>query len=364
VNAWVNKAREREGRVRQVKPIAAVVALGMFAIGALASGGPLWADESFKGKTLNIVVGYEPGGAYDHYGRLVAAHLPRHIPGEPAAIVQNMPGAGSLRATNYVLSIAPKDGTVMGILNSNLMLDKLTGRRSFDADITDFAWIGRLGTVLNIGVVWNTAGVRSVADMKRGEVVFGAAGPTGGGTTIPTVLNNLLGTKIRVVTGYRSQAEIYLALEKGEIAGNATSVWEEFRDGARAAWYRDGKVVILFQLLGARDPELPNVPTLPDLAENDSQRQVLRLMTMPADIGRSFFVAPEVPATTLAVLRQGFMAMTADPALLAEAKRRAVTISPMPGDKLAAFIEEIARTPKAPIDQLKAALQVDKAPAE
>ena len=334
------------------------------AIGLSLLGWPAHAQQDFKGKTLNIVVGYEPGGAYDHYGRLVAAHLPRHIPGEPAAIVQNMPGAGSLRATNYVLSIAPKDGTVMGILNSNTVLDKLTGRRSFDADITDFAWIGRLGTVLNIGVVWHTAGVRAVADLKTSEVVFGAAGPTGGGATIPAALNTLLGTKIRVVTGYRSQAEIYLALEKGEIQGNATSVWEEFRDGARSAWLRDRKVTLLFQLLGERDRELPDLPTLPELAATDSQRQVLRLMTMPADIGRSFFTAPEVPAATLAALRHGFMAMTADPALLAEAKRRAVTIDPWPGDKLANFIAEIARTPQAPIDQLKAALQLDKLPAE
>ena len=343
---------------------AVLAAVGGVALAVSLPATPARAQENFKGKTLNIVVGYEPGGAYDHYARLVAAHLPRHLPGEPTAIVQNMPGAGSLRATNYVLSIAPKDGTVLGILNSNLVLDKLTGRRSFDADITDFAWIGRMGTVLNIGVVWNNAGVRGIADMKTAEVVFGAAGPTGGGATIPAALNTLLGTKIRVVTGYRSQAEIYLALEKGEIQGNATSVWEEFRDGARSAWLRDHKVIILFQLLGERHPDLPDVPALPDLAETEAQRQVLRLMTVPADIGRSFFAAPELPADTLAVLRRGFMAMVADPALLAEAKRRAVTIDPWPGDKLVTFLAEIARLPQEPIDRLKAALQLDRLPAE
>ena len=344
--------------------IAAFSAAGGLALAAALLSAPAPAQEIFKGKTLNIVVGYEPGGAYDHYARLVAAHLPRHIPGEPAAIVQNMPGAGSLRATNYVLSIAPKDGTVMGILNSNLVLDKLTGRRSFDADITDFAWIGRMGTVLNIGVVWNNTGIRNFADLKGAEVVFGAAGPTGGGATIPAALNTLLGTKIRVVTGYRSQAEIYLALEKGEIQGNATSVWEEFRDGARSAWLRDNKVIILFQLLGERHADLPDVPALPDLAETEAQRQVLRLMTVPADIGRSFFAAPELPGETLAVLRRGFLAMVADPALLADAKRRAVTIDPWLGDRLAGFIADIARLPPEPIERLKAALQLDKPPAE
>ena len=311
----------------------------------------------YKGKTLNVVVGYEPGGAYDHYARLVAAYLPKHLPGEPSAIVQNMPGAGSLRATNYVLSIAPKDGTVLGILNSNLFLDKLTGRRSFDADINEFNWIGRVGTVLNIGLVWHTAQAQSIAEMKRQEVVFGAAGPTGGGTTIPAALNNMLGTKIRVVTGYRSQAEIYLALEKGEVQGNATSVWEELRDGARADWRRDKKVKILFQLVGERDADLPDVPALPELAETEAHRQVLRLIAMPADIGRSFFAAPGVPPAQLAALRAGFDKMVADPALLAEAKRRAVTINPWSGERLSAFLAGISQTPAEPIEMLKAALQ-------
>ena len=335
-----------------------VCAIAALAFATLAGrGSDAAGQELFQGKTLTIVVGYEPGGAYDHYARLAASYLPRYLPGRPSAIVQNMPGAGSLRATNYVLSVAPKDGTVLGILNSNLMLDKLTGRRSFDADVTDFQWIGRLGTVLNIGLVWHDTGIGSVADMKPREVVFGAAGPTGGGTTIPAVLNALLGTKIRVVTGYRSQAEIYLALEQHEVQGNATSVWEEFRSGSRADWYRQGKVTILFQLLSARDSELADVPSLPDLAETEAQRQVLGLMTLPADIGRSFFVAPGVPRETVAALRRAFGAMVDDPELRADAKRAAVTVDPWPGEKLAAFIEAVARTPAGPIERLKSALQ-------
>lgn len=334
------------------------IAMAAAFVGAGSGGTANAADQPiYKGKTLTVIVGYEPGGGYDHYARLLATHLPRHLAGEPAAVVLNMPGAGSLRATNYVLSIAPRDGTVIGVLNSNLFLDKLTGRRSFDADITEFNWIGRLGTVLNIGIVRRDTGIATVADMKATEVIFGAAGPTGGGTTIPSALNGLLGTNIRVVTGYRSQADIYLALEKGEIQGNATSVWEDLRDGSRADWRRDGKVTILFQLLGERHLELADVPTLPDLAETETQRQVFRLITLPADIGRSFFAAPGVTPERLGALRAAFMAMAADPALLADAKRRSITVDPWSGEHLTAFLAEISKTPKEPIELLKAALK-------
>jgi tripartite-type tricarboxylate transporter receptor subunit TctC len=311
------------------------------------------APDFYKGKTLTIIVGYAVGGGFDEYARLLADFLPRYIPGHPTAIVQNMPGASSLVATHHILGPAPRDGTVIGIPNQNMFLDQILGRDYIDFDMTKLNWLGRLGTRLSVGVVLAKSGVKTLEDATKQEITLAGTGSSGGTDFLPTVLNKLLGTRFRVVKGYSGQTDMYLSVERGETHGMASAVWQDLKTGAQASWRQKGVVNLLYVVAAQRTLDLPDVPTLPELGKTPDQKAVLDIMVAADTIGRSFYVAPQVPPDRVAILRSAFAQMVKDPDMLREAQTRNVEINPLSGEDLKKFLDGVIATPKPVVDQLR-----------
>jgi tripartite-type tricarboxylate transporter receptor subunit TctC len=301
-------------------------AMGM-ATAMLAVATPTQAQsvaDFYRGKSLRMLIGYGPGGGYDIYGRLVAEFLPKHLPGNPMIVPQNMPGAGSFAAAKYMYEAAPKDGTVFGSLAQTLALDSMTNAAA-KIDVTKFAYIGRV--VTNIDTV-------------------GASG--GGSTTVlfPTSLNTYAGSKFKLVRGYKGTIDIQLAMERGEVdivgAYGLPGILVSY-----PGWIHRGEATILYQASLKRHRLLPNVPTLPELALTDEGREVLRTAASTGEIGRSILTTPGVPAERLAALRTAFRQMLDDPEFLAACEKRNLMIDGGSGEELDAIVRETMQTPQA-----------------
>lgn len=310
---------------------------------APAQGSPV--EDFYKQKNLFLIVGYPSGGGYDAYARLMVEHFPRHLPGHPGVTVQYMPGASTLKAANYIYNVAPQDGTVIGLIGSTLPLNALVyGDAGDTIDITKFNWVGRLGVIDSTGGVWHTTGIKTIEDIKKREVIFGATTPVGGTVTVPLALNRLVGTKFKLIMGYPGSAEQFLAMEKGEIEGMSV-VWSQLRR-SRPDWVR-AKIVPIFQTSYDRRPDLSDVPTIAELAKNDDDRKILRLLASVSTVGRPFVAGPRVPAERLDALRKAFMAMGRDPDFLAAAEKMKVDIDLLSGEELQAMVAEITGYPKS-----------------
>src|SRR5262245_59342062 len=261
----------------------------------------------YRGKTLRMLIGYGPGGGYDIYGRLVAEFLPRHLPGHPTIIPQNMPGAGSFVAAKYIYDVAPKDGTVLGSLAQTLALDSMTNT-SAKLDVAKMPYIGRAVTNIDTGVVLPRSGIKSFDDVRAKPYTVGASG--GGSTTVlfPTALNTYAGAKFKLVRGYSGTNDILLAMERGEVdivsAYGLPGILV-----SQPAWLYRGEATFLFQASLKRHPLLPNVPTLPELALSDEGREVLHAAASTGEIGRSILTTPGLPPERLHALRTAFRAL-------------------------------------------------------
>ena len=328
--------------------LSAVVTVGV----ALPQTALAQAEPFYQGKTLRLVVGSAPGGGYDAYGRLVARHLGDHLPGAPTLVVNNMPGASGIKATNYLYSIAPKDGTVFGTFNSAMPFYQVLGQSGVQFKSEEFSWVGSLSQAANVIAVWHGAGVRTIEDAKRTEIILGAL--TGGGSmgAYPRLLNQVLGTKFKIVTGYESGTQVTLAIERGEVQARGTTPWTTWR-ATRPDWVREGKIVAIVQFGLKKDPDLPHVPMLTEFAQNEEQRQIFDLLSANIAIERPFAAPPEVPAAPLAVLRQGFAAMARAPAFLADAERQNMDIDPLFGEELHKAVIGIVATPPAIAKKVK-----------
>ncbi len=276
----------------------ALIAVSLVAASA-ANADPI--EDFYRGKTMRMLIGYGPGGGYDLYARLVAEFLPRHIPGRPTIVPQNMPGAGSFAAAYFMAEAAPKDGTVLGTLAQTLALDSLV-KRDAKLDITKFHYLGRAVTNIDTGVALPKSGIRSFADVRLKDHTVGASG--GGSTTVmfPSALAAFAGAKFKIVRGYKGTTEIILALERGEV----DIVGAYGLPGmvvTHPGWVDKGEAVILYQAALKRHRLLPNVPALPELALDDEGRAVLRAVAGTGEIGRSILTTPDVPAERLAALR-------------------------------------------------------------
>jgi tripartite-type tricarboxylate transporter receptor subunit TctC len=304
------------------------------------------ADDFYKGKTVRLVVGSAAGGGYDAYARLVGRHLSEHLPGAPILVVQNMPGASGVKATNFLYSIAPKDGTVFGTFNSAMPFYQVLGNPGVTFKAEELSWVGSLSQAANVIAVWYGAGITTIEDAKKQEIVLGAL--TGGGTmgAYPRLLNQTLGTKFKIVTGYESGTEVNLAIERGEVQARGTTPWTTWR-ATRPDWVREGKIVPIVQFGLKKDPTIPQVPMLSELAQTEEQRQIFDLISANVAIERPFAAPPDVPPAILAVLRQGFAEMARSPALLADAERQSMDIDPLFGDDLAKAVKGIVSTPPA-----------------
>jgi tripartite-type tricarboxylate transporter receptor subunit TctC len=319
----------------------------LFAIAALLAGAcAARADavsDFYRGKTLHVLIGYGEGGGYDIYGRLFAEFLGRHLPGNPTVIPQNMPGAGSFKAVNYLYSVAPKDGTYFGSVAQTLAVDAATDEKS-GVDATKLPYLGRFTTNIDVGAAPKRAGITSFEDARKREIAVGTSG--GGSTTVvyPLALNAYAGAKFKLVKGYKGTAEIMLAAERGEV-DVVSAVGIPGLLASHPEWMK-GEGVVLYQNALKRHPLLPNVPTLPELALSDEGRTVLRVIAGTAEIGRSILTTPGVPSERLAALRAAFQDMLKDPDFVAAAQKRNITIEPASGEEMDAITQETMRMPK------------------
>lgn len=304
----------------------------------------------YKGKTLKVIVGYGPGGGFDTYARLLADHLPSHLPGKPTAIVQHMPGAATVKAASYIYSVAPQDGTSLAIPNHALPLNALLLYEVGDGfDPAKFNWIGRLDYIDVVGVAWHESGFNSIADAKTRTLIFGATSSGGTSVMTPLALNRLTGTKFKLVQGYKDSSEQYLAMEKGEIQGMGNAIWSQLKR-SRPQWIQEHKIVPLYQDGYERGASLQDVPTVPELAANDDDRKALRLLASTSVVTRS---GPGVVPERVTALRTAFLAMTEDPAFKAEAQRLDIPLNPLAGDKLQAMVAELGTYPESLLERVR-----------
>jgi tripartite-type tricarboxylate transporter receptor subunit TctC len=309
-------------------------------------------EQFYKGKTIDFEIGYPTGGSNDAYARLLASHLGRHIPGAPAVVPRNAPGAGSFLAVNRVANTAPRDGTVIGLGAPTMALDERLGSQGVRFKTAELNWIGRVDSLINIVMMWHTSKVKSIADAQRFESTLSG---TGAGSTVsiyPTVLNNVIGTKFKLVMGYRGSNEAMLALERGEVEGHSTA-WSAVKV-AKPDWIRDKTVNIIVQFALKRHPELPDIPTAVELARNDEERQVLSAVMNASEVGTSFFTTPGVPPDRLAALRRAFDATVQDPEFLAEAEKVRLGVSPLTGEEVQKLIAQVSGLSPALLDKVRA----------
>jgi tripartite-type tricarboxylate transporter receptor subunit TctC len=313
-------------------------------IAAMISCGAAGAAEFYQGKQVTIVVGFSSAGTYDATARLFARHLGKHLPGKPNVIVRNMPGAGSLVATNSLYASAPKDGTTLGVIGGGVVLEPLLGNPQASYDPRRFNWIGGRTRDNFLCLVWHTVPVHSLQDVTRRETIVGATGPGSRTLTYPKALNELLGTKFKIVSGYPGGNEITLALERGEVEGYCG--WALGSIKTRAPdWIRDGKIRPLAQFTLAKTADLPNVPLATELARDDRERRAIEFFAADSVLAWPLVTPPDLPAERLAELRAAFGAMMQDPQLLAEAASQGLDIDPVSGTEIAELVQRLYDTP-------------------
>ncbi|HKA73448.1 MAG TPA: hypothetical protein VKE26_16680 [Xanthobacteraceae bacterium] len=322
--------------------------LAAAAVLALALTSPVRAQspaEFYKGKNVDLYVGYSVGGGYDLYARMLARHMGKYIPGNPTVVPKNMEGAGSLRLANWLYNVGPKDGTVFGIIGRGTGFDPLLGNKAAQFDATRFNWIGSANNEVSICVAWYTAGVQKFSDLQTRELVVGGTSASADTDQFPKIANGVLGTKFRIVTGYPGGNEIGLAMERGEVQGRCGWSWSSVKS-THQQWYQEKKFNILVQLALAKHPDLPDVPLIIDLAKTDEERQILKLIFARQVMGRPFLAPPNVPPDRVAALRKAFMDALNDKDFLAEAEKAQLEVNPVPGEKIQDLVKEVHQTPK------------------
>jgi tripartite-type tricarboxylate transporter receptor subunit TctC len=306
------------------------------------------AADFYQGKQITITVGFTAGGTYDATARLFARYLGRHLAGNPSVIVRNMPGAGSLVATTQLYNTAPKDGTSLGIIGGGTVLEPLLGNPRAKYDPRRITWIGGRSRDNFLCLVWHTVPVRTIADVTRRETVVGATGPGSRTLTYPKGLDELIGTKFKIVSGYPGGNEITLALEKGEVEGYCGWALGSIKTRA-PEWLRDGTLRPLAQFTLSK-PDLADVPVASDLAKTPTGRQAIDLLAADSVLAWPLMAPPDLPAERVDELRAAFGAMMADPDLLAEAARQALDVDPVSGAEMQALVERLYRAPPEVVD--------------
>ena len=323
---------------------------------AIGLGSPASAqtpEQFYKGKTIDFVIGYPPGGSNDVYGRLIAHYMIKHIPGNPNVVPKNQPGAGSFLAVNQIANVAPKDGTVIGIGAPTIALDEKLGSPGVRFKTAELNWIGRVDSLINMVFTRKDAKVQSYEDALKYEVKLAG---TGAGSTVsiyPTVMNHVFGTKFKLVMGYRGSNEAMLAVERGEVDGHSTS-WTALKV-AHPDWIRDKKVTVFVQFAVKPHPEMPDVPTVVSLARNDEERQVLTAIVSAAEVGTAFFTTPGAPADRVEALRRAFDATMKDPEFLADAEKTKLTVGAMTGEELQKLVGHVSNLSPALLAKVRAA---------
>jgi tripartite-type tricarboxylate transporter receptor subunit TctC len=307
-----------------------------------AAAVPAAADDFYRGRTVDLYIGFGVGGTYDLYARAVAKHLGRHVAGDPTIVPRSMPGAGGLATANYMYKVAPHDGTALAVTSQTIGIDQLFHVSGVSYETREFLWIGRMTSAPTVFFTWHTSPTKTVADARTRETTMGSSG-SGDTTDTPRALNSLAGTKFKPVLGYRGSNDVWLAVERGEVEGGYALFSDlKFR---KADWLRDKQVNLLFTVANRRDPDFPDLPLSEEFASDETGKRILRLFAAPGGIGRSVFTTPGVPAERLAVLRRAFGETLTDPAFLEDAKRIGLELDPLSGEELQHYVETLMQTP-------------------
>jgi tripartite-type tricarboxylate transporter receptor subunit TctC len=309
----------------------------------------------YAGKTIRLVVGVDVGSGYDVNARLLARHMGRHIPGNPAFVVQNQPGAGSVTMTSQLYATGPFDGTAIGAAFAGMPTIPLLQPGGSRFDPTKLIWLGNTNRETHVTYVWHTAPVQSLAEARTRELIMGAQAPGSSQVDFPLVADALLGFKFKIVAGYQSTSKINLALESGEVQGTIAA-WTTLKT-LSSAWLADGKIKIIAQWALRPNAELPDIPNVLDAAKTDAERDALRLVLVRLDVGRPFFLPPDVPPERVAALRAAFDATMKDPEYRAEADKLKIDVDPLTGAELAALVAQVAQTPAETVARVRAALE-------
>ncbi len=313
---------------RRFRRIPAGLLLSLLMVLGLVSGAA--AQDFYQGKTVNFVIGYPVGGGYDTYSRLIAAHLGDHLAGHPNVVPLNMPGAVTIRATNYLYNEAPKDGTVIGMIDQAINLNQILGTAQLRADAARFNWIGRIVSNSAVLYAWHLAPVKTIQDTFTHELIVASDGVSSRLNWL--LLNNVVGTKLKLISGYPGTGEARIAMERGEIEA-MSQPWPIIKTEL-AQWLADKKINLLVQTGVDRNPGVAEVPRMIDLARNDDDRALLTLFSTPSTIGRSVVAPPGLPPQRVAELRRAFLETLQDQALLRDVERARLDLEPLSGEAL------------------------------
>ena len=333
------------------KSITSLVAGAALALGATAASAQT-PEAFYKGKNVTIYIGFSPGGTYDLFGRMVARHLGKHMPGNPTIIASNMPGAGSFTAANWLYRAAPKDGTALGIVSQTMAFEEALKNKAVQYKSAEFNWIGRATSNIEVHVISSKSKGATLDGLKANETPVASTGPGSPSDSYPKIMNDVLGTKFKIIRGFPGSTDGLLALERGEVDGALTS-WNTMKS-TRADWLKPGgRAVLLVQYVLERSSELKDVPTLLEFAQNDADKKLMAFAVSTAEVGRSFLAPPGVPADRVSALRAAFDAAMKDKDLLAEVEKAKLDFEPLGGDALAKIVADTANADPAIIERVR-----------
>jgi tripartite-type tricarboxylate transporter receptor subunit TctC len=313
-------------------------------LGTSASANADAIADFYRGKTVQLLVGVNPGGEYDVHARLLARHLGRHIPGNPIIIVQNMPGAGGLAMANYLYNMAPKDGSALGVVSNGLLAQQAVGLSNVRYDAGKLQWIGSISPMVQIFGVWRTSGVTSLAETRSKEIVVGTTGRGNASYSFPMVLKELYGAQLKLVTGYRGGNDVNIAMERGEVGGRVTT-WSSWKV-THPSWFANELVRVL-AYAGPRPKDLTDLPALEDVVPTPEDREVVRLLMSGAQLGRPLAAPPGVPMERISALRSAFHHTMTGPDFRKEAAASNIEIDPVSGDEMQRVVSGALATPAA-----------------
>jgi tripartite-type tricarboxylate transporter receptor subunit TctC len=309
--------------------------------------------EFYRGKTVNVLIGVGVGGEYDLQARLVARHIGKHIPGKPTVVAQNMTGAGGLKMTNFLATIAPRDGTHIGMIANSFPAAQAAGLAGVQFDAAQLRWLGTIAPVVETLAVWHATGIKSIDDVRTRETVAGASARGAITYTYPALLNELIGTKFKIVTGYTGGNQINLAMERGEVEAR-NNTWSSWK-ATKRAWLDEKKIVVIAQA-GPRAADL-SAPSIETMAKTPEDRQLVELIMSGTQLGRPLAITPGVPDERVKALRAAFAATMKDPEFLAEAKKLNFEVAPVAGEAMQGIVAKVLATPKPVAARAKALLE-------
>ncbi len=318
----------------------AVVVLSMLECQAIA-------QDFYKGKTISMSTHVAPGDGYDTYLRLLARHFNRHIPGNPAMVVVNQPGAGGLLSINFAAKRAPQDGTWLALASQGLYLHEALEKPGLETSLRDFKWIGNLNSSANVTATWRLSGVRTIQDAMKKEVTVGSTGAGAITSIVPAVMNSILGTKFKIIYGYQGGAAQNIAMERGELDGRSVNTWDGYK-ALQPHAIANGDLHILVQISMHKEPDLPNVPRLIDLVQGDTDKEAIaRFLSLGMSISRSIAAPPGTPSDRVETLRDAFDKTVTDALFKADAQKLGAEVSPASGKQVQQVVEEVVGAPLA-----------------